>query len=196
MTQRAGWRNYPVLPAGPAYAKAGADRTGHRADMAKSQTEIAELAKKRLLDTARTLILTAVDETGQPCIGTAPFFRKNGIFYIFSSELSEHIKAILKGAHSQFMLLADEQESQNIWARQRLSFRADIEEISRTDPDFDRMCAEIGARHGPVMDVIKPFRDFHLLKITPTEGRLVTGFAAAFAVSGPQFDMEGQIGNG
>ena len=164
--------------------------------MAKSQTDIAEQAKKRLLDTARTLILTAVDAAGQPRIGTAPFVRINDHFYIFSSDLSEHIKAILKGADSQFMLLADEQDSQNIWARQRLSFCADIEEISRTDPDFDRICAEIGARHGPVMEVIKSFGDFHLLKITPIEGRLVTGFAAAFAVSGPQFEMQGQIGNG
>jgi putative heme iron utilization protein len=176
--------------------KIGQDRARLGADMAKSQTDIAEQEKKRLLDTAKTLILAAVDAAGQPCIGAAPFVRIEGDFYIFSSELSEHIKAILKGAESQFMLLADEQDSQNIWARQRLSFRADIEEIARTHPAFEAICAEIAARHGSVMDVIKPFGDFHLLKITPKTGRLVTGFAAAFFVCGPQFDIEGQVGNG
>ena len=164
--------------------------------MAKSQTEIAEQAKKQLLEEAKTLILAAANAAGQPCIGTAPFVRIEGIFYIFSSNLSEHIKAILQGLESQFMLLADEQDSQNIWARQRLSFHAKIEEVSRTDPAFDRVCAALRERHGPVMDVIKPFGDFHLLKITPISGRLVTGFAAAFSVSGPQFEMQGQIGNG
>ena len=42
---------------------------------------------------------------------------------------------------------------------------------------------------GPTMDLIKQFTDFHLLQITPIEGVLVTGFAAAYKVDGPQFTI-------
>ena len=39
------------------------------------------------------------------------------------------------------------------------------------------------------MDLIQQFSDFHLLQITPQDGVLVTGFAAAYKVQGPFFTI-------
>jgi len=62
-------------------------------------------------------------------------------------------------------------------------------EITRDDERFSPYCALIGARTGPTMDLIQKFSDFHLLQITPQDGVLVTGFAAAYKVQGPFFTI-------
>ncbi|MEK9799468.1 MAG: hypothetical protein VW647_01115, partial [Alphaproteobacteria bacterium] len=63
-------------------------------------------------------------------------------------------------------------------------FNASIEDISRDDPLFDLLCKEFAKMHGPTMNLIRDFSDFHMLKLTPLSGVLVTGFANAYAVSG------------
>lgn len=127
-----------------------------------------------------------------PDIGYAPFVREDGYFYIYSSHLASHICALLKGGRGKFFLIEDEASAQNIWARVRVKFDADIVEIARDDSRFEFFCDRLGARHGPVINVIRKFTDFHLLQITPKSGVLVTGFAAAFNVEGRFFNIQGR----
>ena len=131
-----------------------------------------------------------------PDIGFAPFIRLEGSFYIYSSDLSSHIRSLLAGQPVQFFLIADEGSSQNIWARVRLKFRASVEELSREDAAFDSLLNSIGDKHGPVMDLIRSFTDFHLFKITQERGNLVTGFAAAFGVEGADFEITTDLRQG
>ena len=153
----------------------------------------AEKLRDKLLSSAQTIgisILTPTAEgQGMPDIGFAPFIRLEGSFYIYSSDLSSHIRSLIAGQPVQFFLIADEESSQNIWARVRLKFRASVEELSREDAAFDSLLNSIGDKHGPVMDLIRSFTDFHLFKITPERGNLVTGFAAAFEVEGADFEI-------
>jgi hypothetical protein len=157
----------------------------------------AERARDLLLETAQTLgIITAtpyVTEDNVPAIniapGQSPFVRQDGHFYCFASELAAHVRALLSQADVRFQLIEDEQSAQNIWARIRLTFLADVKEIARDSSQFDEICAAIGKRHGPVLSVIKPFIDFHLFEITPISGILVTGFASAYDVKGPGFEL-------
>jgi len=39
------------------------------------------------------------------------------------------------------------------------------------------------------MQLIREFSDFHLFKISPVAGVLVTGFAAAYQVKGEHFEL-------
>ena len=87
------------------------------------------------------------------------------------------------------MLIEDEATAQNIWARKRIKFSARIEEISRDDARFEGVCDAIGTAHGEVMQLIREFSDFHLFKISPVAGVLVTGFAAAYQVKGEHFEL-------
>ena len=109
--------------------------------------------------------------------------------YIYSSHLSGHIRGLLSGGHAQFLLIEDESKSQNIWARVRMKFSAEITELGRDDDFFNTACDLIGEAHGPVMEMIRNFTDFHLLKIKPEQGVLVTGFAQAFSITGPMFEL-------
>ena len=158
------------------------------------EKQIKNVLKKRnqLLTTAKTLgISVLVDEENSLVadVGHAPFIRKDGCFYIYSSHLSAHVRALVKGAGAQFFLIEDESVAQNIWARVRVKFSAEVSELSRHDPRFSGLCDDIGALHGPVMEMIRNFTDFHLFEIKPEQGVLVTGFAQAFSVNGPTFDL-------
>ena len=67
----------------------------------------------------------------------------------------------------QFLLIEDEQAAQNIWARVRLKFDADVDEIARQDALFAPLCDDFAAAHGPTMGVIRDFTDFHMLRLRP-----------------------------
>ena len=55
-----------------------------------------EKIKKKLLSDSKTLIIAVEDFKYSPQIGYAPHIRLEESFYIFSSELSPHIKLLLK----------------------------------------------------------------------------------------------------
>ena len=158
------------------------------------EKQIKYVLKKRdqLLTPAKTLgISIMVDEKGSSIadVGYAPFIRSDGYFYIYSSDLSSHVRAMINGSEARFFLIEDEGKSPNIWARVRLKFAADVLELTRDDKRFSLLCKQIGQVHGPVMEMIRNFTDFHLFEIIPKHGTLVTGFAQAFSVRGPAFEL-------
>lgn len=159
-----------------------------------------ETARDKLLASAQTLgisILSPSSEGGVlPDSGFAPFIRQDGRFYIYSSRLSSHVRSLIDDQPAQFFLIADEGASPNIWARVRLKFTARTTEIARDADNFAPILDKIGAAHGPVMDLIRDFTDFHLFEITPERGTLVTGFAAAFEVEGPNFNLIAHLRQG
>ena len=162
--------------------------------MTMDEKQIKNVLKKRdrLLASAQTLgISVLVDEDSRlfADVGHAPFVRKQECFYIYSSHLSAHVRALVNGAEAQFFLIEDETVAQNIWARVRMKFSAEVSELSRDDPQFSELCDDIAEAHGPVMEMIRNFTDFHLFKIKPEQGVLVTGFAQAFSITGPMFEL-------
>ena len=162
--------------------------------MTMDEKQIKNVLKKRdrLLASAQTLgISVLVDEDSRlfADVGHAPFVRKQECFYIYSSHLSAHVRALVNGAEAQFFLIEDESVAQNIWSRVRMKFSAEVSELSRDDPQFSELCDDIAEAHGPVMEMIRNFTDFHLFKIKPEQGVLVTGFAQAFSITGPMFEL-------
>jgi putative heme iron utilization protein len=96
---------------------------------------------------------------------------------------------MLKTRQAQFLAIEDEATAQNIWARKRIRFTANIIEIDRKNDEFDCLARLFAARHGPTMDLIRDFTDFHMLKLVPTSGVMVLGFAKAYQLDGPGLDI-------
>ena len=115
-------------------------------------------------------------------------FAETGIFTFIQAIYLLMFAPGQRGTSAVF-LIEDEALSQNIWARVRVKFSAEVSELSRDDPRFAGLCDEIGEVHGPVMEMIRNFTNFHLFEVQPEEGVLVTGFAQAFNVSGPAFEL-------
>ena len=132
-------------------------------------------------------------ENAMPEMGVSPFIRRDNGLYIFTSHLSQHVQDLIKQGFATCLLCADESKSQNIWARNRLKFNAEVVEIARHKKRFHDLCDEFVSAHGPTMDLIRGFTDFHMLQLKPLNGVLVLGFAQAFTVSGTNFDITAHI---
>lgn len=137
----------------------------------------------------KSLIITTALAYDLPEIGTTPFIRHNDCLYIYSSHLSKHTRVLLETKKAHFMLCQDECDAQNIWARHRLKFTANLSEIERDDTDFSIICDKFETAHGPTMGLIRDFTDFHMLRLEPVSGVLVLGFAKAYEVQGANFDI-------
>jgi putative heme iron utilization protein len=160
------------------------------------ESELATLQRQRdRLLAQKTILLTARGESDQPEMGVTPFIRHGDALFIYPSRLSAHVRAVLARGQGQFLLIEDEQAAQNIWARVRLKFDADIDEIARQDALFAPLCDAFAAAHGPTMGVIRDFTDFHMLRLRPRSGVLVTGFARAYRVEGADFTITEHLKN-
>ena len=128
----------------------------------------------RLLASKSLIIATALAHD-IPEIGTTPFIKYNNYLYIYSSVLSKNTRVLLETKKAYFMLCQDECDAQNIWARHRLKFTANLSEIERDDADFSVICDKFETAHGPTMGLIRDFTDFHMLRLEPVSGVLVLG---------------------
>ena len=160
------------------------------------ESELANLQRQRdRLLAQKTILLTARGEFDQPEMGVTPFIQHGDALFIYPSRLSAHVRAVLARGQGQFLLIEDEQAAQNIWARVRLKFDADIDEIARQDTLFAPLCDAFAVAHGPTMGVIRDFTDFHMLRLRPRSGVLVTGFARAYRVEGADFTITEHLKN-
>lgn len=148
--------------------------------------------KSKLIDSCKSLVIT-VSDNDHPDIGYAPYIYKDNYFYIFSSELSSHIKLLINKKVGTFMLIKDEQDTKNIWARVRMKFQAKVSIIRRNVADFQEITDVISNKHGNTIDIIREFKDFHLIKITPKQGTIITGFGSAYNLIGRSLEVTSKI---
>ena len=151
-----------------------------------------EKVKSKLIDACKSIVIT-VSDNDHPDIGYAPYIYKDKYFYIFSSELSSHIKLLINKKVGTFMLIKDEQDTKNIWARVRMKFQAKVSLIRRNVSDFQEITDVISNKHGNTINIIKEFKDFHLIKITPKQGTIITGFGSAYNLTGMSLEVKSKI---
>ena len=88
------------------------------------------------------------------------------------------------GSRKPIVLIADEKDSVNLFARKRLSYDCDVSEIRRDTPEFQTIVGAMKDRFGPTIDMLSSLPDFRLVRLHPTQGVWVRGFAQATPVSG------------
>ena len=151
-----------------------------------------EKVKSKLVNSCKSLLIT-VSDNDHPDIGYAPYIFKDNFFYIFSSELSSHIRLLINKKVGAFMIIKDEKDSKNIWARVRMKFQAKVSIISRNVSEFQEITDIISIEHGNTINIIKQFKDFHLMKIIPTQGTIITGFGSAYNLIGKTLEVKSKI---
>ena len=151
-----------------------------------------EKVKLKLIDTCKSFVITVMNND-HPDIGYAPYIYRDNFFYIFSSELSSHIRLLINKKVGTFMLIKDERDTKNIWARVRMKFQAKVSIIRRNVPEFQEITDIISIEHGNTINIIKQFKDFHLMKIIPTQGTIITGFGSAYNLIGKSLEVKSKI---
>ena len=91
------------------------------------------------------------------------------------------------------MIIEDECKAKNIWARVRIKFEAKITVVDRNKNNYNKICNQIQNFHGKTLNLIKQFSDFHLIKISPIKGSIITGFGNAFILHGISLEVKNKI---
>jgi len=139
----------------------------------------------KLLAEAQTLQLATLDAAGEPAISYAPFVRDaQGNFYIFVSQLASHTQDLLGHPHAAVMLVADEQDTRQIFARTRATYQCAVETVARDAVQFPQRLDAMQERFGEVVGLLRGLGDFVLFRLKPQSGRFVMGFGQAFVLAG------------
>ena len=140
---------------------------------------------QQLLSHCQSLQLASLTADGKPAISYAPFIQDSqGNFYIFISQLASHTQDLLQQSKAAVMLIADERDTRQIFARTRVSYDCEAFAIQRDAPEYAALLDAMQARFGEVVGVLRGLGDFVLFKLKPTSGRFVLGFGQAFILTG------------
>ncbi|WP_445396947.1 heme utilization protein HutZ [Zobellella sp. An-6] len=137
-------------------------------------------------DRARTLVLATVDGEGNPNASYAPFALRRDGYYILISELARHARNLLANPRVSLMMIEDEQDSTQLFARKRLTFDARPERLERGSAEWEAGIRALTDRFGDTVTGLSGLGDFHLFRLVPLQGLFVKGFGQAFAVSGAE----------
>ena len=144
-------------------------------------SNIAELAENFVAN-RKSMHVATVDITGFPLASYTPFYRDaSSHFHILVSDLSSHTKNLLAGK-ANILLIEDESECKQIYARTRLNFPCTVLHEKRGTEQYAKIIKHLHHRHGEVISTISELADFRLLKLTPSQGVFVRGFGQAYTI--------------
>jgi len=138
-----------------------------------------------LLEERQSVILGTVNRDGTPEASYAPcLIDEERNFYVYLSALSAHSANLKRQPQASVLLMEDETQAEEIFARKRATLACSAEIIVRDTPEFDAQMDAMEAKFGFVAKHIRGMTDFSLFKLKPTSGNLVVGFGAAFKITG------------
>jgi len=152
--------------------------------MDKQKTpEILQQEYQALIESQQTLMLASLGKEQMPDASYAPYIRdENGVFYIYVSELAKHTQNLMRHPYAGIIFIRPEAESRNLFARERVSFRCQVTEVSRNEEPYEGLLENFRDRFGAVVDMLSSLPDFHLLALKPESGSYVVGFGRAYAI--------------
>lgn len=128
----------------------------------------------------QTLVLSMLDDQGQPFTSCAPFVQTDDKLYIYISEVAEHYHFLEKNERIDVLLIADEADSNNAFATERARWNCTVKNIG--NDGHEDIFHSFHEKHGKAMVDMLRNLDFSLFELTPENGRYVIGFGLAFDV--------------
>jgi len=142
----------------------------------------------------QTVQLATASAEGVPEASYAPFYREGRDFYLFLSELSRHCRNLAENPRASLLLIENENDAANLFARQRLVYQCACQEVERRGERFEQTMDAFQAKFGNMIGLLRELADFHLYRIAPLSGTYVAGFAKAFELVGKDLDEVRHIG--
>lgn len=137
-------------------------------------------------DSRKTLVMATLDQGANPNVSYAPFALLEDGYYVLVSEIARHGQNLQQCKRVSIMLIDDESETRQIYARKRLTFDAMATEVPRDSQGWQQGITALRARQGDILDNLSQLADFHLFRLVPEKGLYVKGFGQAFTVSGDE----------
>lgn len=137
-----------------------------------------------------SLMLSTVSGSGQPQASYAPYVIDDSHqIYIFTSGLSAHTANLQTTGLASVLLIEDEAEAPQVFARQRISYDCRATLLPRGTDAWDAIADRFEQRFGEIISMLRSLEDFQIFCLSPQGGRFVMGFGAAYAVDPQQLDQ-------
>jgi heme iron utilization protein len=149
-----------------------------------SQKEEIQAIYQNFTNHFESVILCTVSVEGIPNASYAPFVMdeaKN--VYIFVSGLSTHTRNLHSNPRVSILFIDDESKTEQIFARRRLIFDCTATLMKQT-PEWTYIADKFETRFGEIIKMLRSLPDFRIFKLTPQHGQFVTGFGAAYKITG------------
>lgn len=143
------------------------------------EPEIKEFRQAR-----RTLQLATVDENGRPNVSYAPYVQNQDGYFVLISEIARHARNLQVNPSVSIMMIEDEGDSKQLFARKRLTFDAIASVVERDSKQWNLVIAQMKERFGEIIDSLSQLQDFVLFNLKAEQGLFVKGFGQAYQVSG------------
>lgn len=154
-----------------------------------TRLENVQAAYLKFLESFESLILATVSSDGVPNASYAPFVRDEAQnFYLYVSGLALHTRNLLAVPRASILLIEDEQNCQQIFARTRLSFECRVTPIERETPLWNAIVDGFATRFGDTIEQMRALADFQVFQLTPEQGRFVQGFGAIYRIEREDLD--------
>ncbi|MBO3461272.1 pyridoxamine 5'-phosphate oxidase family protein [Aetokthonos hydrillicola Thurmond2011] len=148
-----------------------------------SQFEQALSAYQGFTDIFQSLILSTVSKDGVPNASYAPFVMdESKSIYIYVSGLSTHTQNLYSIPRASVLFIEDESQTQEIFARRRLTFDCTAKLVERDTELWAQIFERFQVQFGEIIQIFRDLPDFRIFQLTPSKGRFVIGFGAAYAV--------------
>ncbi|MBD0336942.1 MAG: pyridoxamine 5'-phosphate oxidase family protein [Cyanobacteria bacterium Co-bin13] len=145
----------------------------------------------------QSLMMSTVMADGMPHASYAPFVMdEDHRLYIYISGLSAHTENLERSGRASVLLIDDESETQQIFARNRLTYDCTAQLLERETLTWDRVVSRFETRFGNIIQMFRQLGDFRIFQLTPYAGRFVVGFGAAYDVDPQQPDQLIQVTGG
>ncbi|MFM7470556.1 MAG: pyridoxamine 5'-phosphate oxidase family protein [Nodosilinea sp. LVE1205-7] len=143
----------------------------------------ANTAYQNLPSQLQSLILATVNADGSPAVSYAPYVMDESYqMYIFASGLASHTANLVSRRDVSVLFIADESQSPQIFARQRLTYQCEVRPIPRDSSLWPAVIQKFAERFGEIIETLSSLGDFQVFQLSPRSGRFVMGFGAAYEV--------------
>lgn len=140
-------------------------------------------AYQELPTRVHSLMLSTVDGGGAPHASYAPYVMDEAYrLYIFTSGLSAHTQNLQTSGSASVLLIEDEAEANQVFARQRITYDCQAQLLTRGTSDWETVADRFEQRFGDIIAMLRSLEDFQIFCLSPQGGRFVMGFGAAYAI--------------
>jgi heme iron utilization protein len=159
-----------------------------------SQLEKVQADYEKFTEQFESVIISTVNAEGIPNASYAPFVMDSSQnIYIYVSGLAIHTKNIYTNPHVCVLFIEDEAQANQIFARRRLNFDCTATLIERDTDHWNHIVEQFQQRFGEIIEMLRSLNDFRIFQLTPSEGRFVVGFGAAYHISGDNLQQLVQL---
>jgi len=142
-----------------------------------------------LIEQYQSVVLGTQGANGYPFGSYAPCYYDGEKLYIFISDIATHAKNIQSLPKASALFIEDETNSQNIFARKRISLQCDVQKIEKTTDAYNEIMQKFQAKfEGGTLGMLMGMTDFNLYALTAIYGEATFGFGEAYNIGGEKMN--------